>query len=96
LFVFIFIQSYVNSNLHVSTLFILIIHKESNSESLKIVHLLASGTFNAPYVHYVIKIGYASIPKRRTFSPMFLFCTYDSSVFTHLLLDFSHGTILMA
>jgi hypothetical protein len=51
----IFIQSYVNSNLHVSTLFILIIHKESNSESLKIVHLLASGTFNAPYFHYVIQ-----------------------------------------
>jgi hypothetical protein len=49
-----------------------------------IVPLLASGTFIAPYFHYVI-------PKRRIFSLLFLLCAYDSSVFqnfkifTHLL-----------
>ena len=46
LFVLILKHSYVNSNLHVSTLYIVIIHKERNSEMFKIVHLLASVTFN--------------------------------------------------
>jgi len=55
LVVSIFIQSYVNSNLHVSTLYILIIHKARNSETFKIVHLLASVTFNASYSHYIIQ-----------------------------------------
>ena len=34
---------------------ILIINKSRNSESLKIVHLLASDTLNAPYFYYVIQ-----------------------------------------
>ena len=78
-----------------------IIHKVRNSESLNSVHLLALGTFNAPYFHYVIQIRHVSIPKRRTFSPLFLFCAYDSSVlqnfkiFTHLLFHFSYSTLLM-
>ena len=55
LFVSIFIQSYVNNNLHVSTLYlILIIHKAWNSAGLKFVPLLASSIFIPPYFHYVI------------------------------------------
>jgi hypothetical protein len=127
LFVSIFLQSYVNSNLHGSTLYILIIHKARNSETFKIVHLLASVTFNSPYSHNIMyqflkdvhfrlcscfmhtiksynvlnynnclndrsfplihlihiisfKLGHVSIPKRRTFSPLFLLYAYDSSV----------------
>ena len=55
LFVSIFIQSYVNRNLHVSTQYILIIHKARNSETVNIVHLLASVTFSSPYSHYIIQ-----------------------------------------
>jgi hypothetical protein len=56
LFVSIFMQSYVNNNLHVSTLYlILIIHKAWNSAGLKFVPLLASSTFIPPYFHYVIQ-----------------------------------------
>ena len=56
LFVSIFIQSYVNIKLHVSTLLdTIIIHKACNSAGLKIVPLLASSTFIAPYFHYVIQ-----------------------------------------
>ena len=53
----------------------------------------------APYFHYMImsfKLGHVSIPKRRIFLPLFLFCAYDSSVlqnfkiFTHLLPNFSY------
>ena len=42
------------------------------------------------------KLGHVSIPKRRIFLPLFLFCAYDSSVlqnfkiFTHLLPNFSY------
>jgi hypothetical protein len=100
LFVSIFIQSYVNSNLQVSIIYILIIHKARNSETFKFVHLLASVTFNAPYFRYIIQtIGHVSIPKRHFFSPLCLFCAYDSSVlqnfkiFTRLLLDFSYSTL---
>ena len=96
----IFIQSYVNSNLQVSIIYILIIHKARNSETFKFVHLLASVTFNAPYFRYIIQtIGHVSIPKRHFFSPLCLFCAYDSSVlqnfkiFTRLLLDFSYSTL---
>ena len=45
------------------------------------------------------KLGHVSIPKRRTFPPLFLFCAYDSSVlqnfkiFTHVLLHFSYSTL---
>jgi hypothetical protein len=52
LFVSIFIQSYVNIKLHMSTL---IIHKACNSAGLKIVPQLASSTFIAPYFYYVIQ-----------------------------------------
>jgi hypothetical protein len=76
------------------------IYKARNSETFKFVHLLASVTFNAPYVHYIIEtIGHVSIPKRHFFSPLRLFCAYDSSVlqnfkiFTHLLLNFSYSTL---
>ena len=57
LFVSIFIKYYVNIKLHVSTdpIKILIIHKACNSAGLKIVPLLASSTFIAPYFHYVIQ-----------------------------------------
>jgi hypothetical protein len=96
----IFIQSYVNSNLQVSIIYILIIHKARNSETFKFVHQLASVTFNAPYFHYIIQtIEQVSIPKRHFLSPLCLFCAYDSSVlqnfkiFTHLLLNFSHSTL---
>ena len=96
----IFIQSYVNSNLQVSIIYILITYKARNSETFKIVHLLASVKFNAPYFHYIIQtIGHVSIPKRDFFSPLCLFCAYDSSVlqnfktFTHLLLNFLHSTL---
>jgi len=100
LFVSIFIQSYVNSNLQVSIIYILIIHKARNSETFKFVHLLASVTSNAPYSHYIIQtIGHVSIPKRHFFSPLCLFCAYDSSVlhnfkiFNHLLPNFSYSTL---
>jgi hypothetical protein len=42
------------------------------------------------------KLGHVSIPKRRIFLPLFLFCAYDSSVlqnfkiFTHLLPNISY------
>jgi hypothetical protein len=45
------------------------------------------------------KLGHVLIPKRRSFSPLCLFCAYDSSVlqkfkiFTHLLLHFSYRTL---
>ena len=100
LFVSIFVQSYVNRNLQVSIIYILIIHKANNSKTFKCVHLLASVAFNAPYFHYTIQtIGHVSIPKRHLFSPLCLFCAYDSSVlqnfkmFTHLLLNFSYSTL---
>jgi hypothetical protein len=62
----------------------LIIHKTRNSETFKIVHLLASVTFNAPYSHYIIQTRTCiNIPLRHSLSPIFLFCAYmyDSSVF---------------
>ena len=52
-------QSFVNSNLHVSTLYSLIIPKASEFESLKIVQLQASGTFSI----MSIVLGRASIPQ---------------------------------
>ena len=74
LFVSIFKQSYVNSNLNVSTLNILIIQKARNSENLKIVHLLASGTFNAPYFHYVIQTWTCQFIKDVPFHPYSCLC----------------------
>ena len=53
LFMSILMQYFVDSNLHVSTLYTIIIPKASEFENLKIVQLQASGTFNAPYFHYV-------------------------------------------
>ena len=73
------------------------IHKACNSAGLKIVprslrvhllHLISIISF---------KLGHVSIPKRPIFSPLFLFCAYDSSVlknfkiFTHLLPNFRIG-----
>jgi hypothetical protein len=59
LFMSILMQSFVNSNLHVSTLYSLIIPKASEFESLKIVQLQASGTFSI----MSIVLGRASIPQ---------------------------------
>ena len=45
---------------------------------------------------FPFKLGHVSIPKRRIFLPLFLFCAYDSSVlqnfkiFTELLPNFSY------
>ena len=69
LFVSIFIQSYVNIKLHVSTLYR--IHKACNSAGLKIVPLLASSTFIAPYFHYVIQTR--TFLKDASFCPCFCF-----------------------
>ena len=47
------------------------------------------------------KLGHVSIPKQRTFSPLFLFCTYHSSVlknfkiFIPLLPHFLHDALFM-
>ena len=99
LLVSIFIQSYVNIKLHVSTLYshkILIIHKACNSAGLKSVPLLASSTFMHLISIMSFKLGHVSIPKRRIFLLLFLFCAYDSSVlqnfkiFTHLLPNLSY------
>ena len=63
-------------------------------QTFKFVHLHASDTFYAPYFHYIIQtIGHVSIPKRRSFSPLCLFCACSSSalqnfkMFTHLLTE---------
>jgi hypothetical protein len=55
LFVSIFIQSYVNIKLHVSTLLDTNNTQGMQLRALKIVPLLASSTFIAPYFHYVIQ-----------------------------------------
>ena len=57
------IQSFVNSNLHVSTLYTRIIPKASEFESLTIVQLQASGTFSI----MSIVIGGVSIPQHAPF-----------------------------
>jgi hypothetical protein len=53
LFMSIITQYFVNSNLHESTLYNIIIRNASEFENLKIVQLQPSGTFSAPYFHYV-------------------------------------------
>ena len=53
LFLSIVKQYFVNSNLHVSTLYTLIIPKASELDNLKIIQLQASGTLSASYFHYV-------------------------------------------
>ena len=63
LFLPILIQSFVNSNLHVSTIYTLIIPKASEFESLTIVQLQASGTFSI----MSIVIGGVSIPQHVPF-----------------------------
>jgi hypothetical protein len=79
LFLSILMQSFVNSSLHVSNLYTLIIPKASELENLKIVQLLAAGTSNAPYFHYVNCTRTCINTSTRTFSSMFLFYEYDSS-----------------
>jgi hypothetical protein len=57
---------------------------------LHLMHLISIISF---------KLGHVSIPKRRSFSPLCLFCAYDSSVLhnfkisTNLLLHFSYSTL---
>jgi hypothetical protein len=72
LFVSIFIQSYVNIKLHVSTLYR---YKAWNSAGLKIVHLLVSSTFIAPYFHYVIQTRTCIHSyKTHLFAPVLVLC----------------------
>ena len=65
----------------------------------------APGSLRVHLMHLIsimsFKLSHVSIPKRRTVSPLFLFCANDSSVlqnfkiFTHLFFHFSCGTLLM-
>ena len=62
-------------------------NRSSCSLRVHLLHLISIMSF---------KLGHVSIPKRRIFFPLFLFCAYDSSVlqnfkiFTHLLPNFSY------
>jgi hypothetical protein len=58
----------------------LIIHKARKSESLKIVQLLFLVCLMRLIFIISFKLGPLSIPKRCTFSSLFLFCAYDNSV----------------
>ena len=80
LFLSILMQYFVNSNLHVSTLYTLIIPTASELDNLKIIQLQASGTSNVSYFHYVNYIRTSINTSTRTFSSLFLFYEYDSSV----------------
>ena len=57
---------------------------------LHLMHLISIISF---------KLGHVSIPKRRSLSPLCMFCAYDSSVLqnfkisTNLLLHFSYSTL---
>ena len=53
-FLSLLMQFFVNIYLHMSTLYTLIIPNARKFECLKSIHLQPSGTFNAPYFHYVI------------------------------------------
>ena len=53
-FLSILMHFFVNSYLHMSTLYTLIIPNARKFECLKSVQLQPSGTFNAPYFHYVM------------------------------------------
>jgi hypothetical protein len=76
LFLSILMQYVVNSNLHVSTLYTLIIPTARELKNLKIVQLQASGTFNASSFHYVNCTRTSFNTSTRTFSSLFLF--YDT------------------
>ena len=80
LFVSIFIQSYVNIKLHVSTLLGMQLGR------FKIVPLLASSTFIAPYFHYVIETR--TFLKDASFCPCFCF-VHTIAQFSRIL-RFSH------
>ena len=84
---------FINSNFHVSTLYTLIIPKARKFESLKIVQLQASGTFNAPYFHYVICTRTCTNTLKTYPFVSVLVYEYDSSVLQNfkilqLFLDF--------
>jgi hypothetical protein len=75
LFVSIFIQSYANIKLHVSTLLDTNNTQACNSAGLTIVPLLASSTFIAPYFHYVIQTRTCIHSlKTHLFAPVFVLC----------------------
>ena len=78
LFLSILMQSFVNTNLHVSTLCTLIIPKASEFESLKIVQLQASGTFCI----MSIALGRVSIPQH---VPFRLFSCYMNAKFSKIV-----------
>ena len=76
-----------------STLYTLIIPKARKFESLKIVQVQASGTFNAPYFHYVICTRTCTNTLKTYPFVSVLVYEYDSSVFQNfkilqLFLDF--------
>ena len=76
-----------------STLYTLIIPKARKFESLKIVQLQASGTFNAPYFHYVICTRTCTNTLKTYPFVSVLVYEYDSSVLQNfkilqLFLDF--------
>jgi hypothetical protein len=68
--------------------YIYILKSYTCSLRVHLMHLISIMSF---------KLGHELIPKRHTFSPLFLFYAYDSSVlqnfkiFIHLLLRFSHS-----
>ena len=93
LFLSILMQYFVNSNLHVSTLYTLIIPKASELDNLKIIQLQASGTLSASYFHYINCTRTSINTSTRTFSSLFLFYEYDSSVL-HKIEDFTIVSLL--
>ena len=73
---------FINSNFHVSTLYTLIIPKARKFESLKIVQLQASGTFNAPYFHYVICTRTCTSSVLQNFKILQLFLDFPLYIFS--------------
>ena len=83
----IFIQSYVNIKLHVT----------NNTQGMQLGRFNNRTPARFEYISIMsFKLGHVSIPKRRIFLLLFLFCAYDNSVlqnfkiFTHLLPNFSY------
>ena len=65
-----------------STLYTLIIPKARKFESLKIIQLQASGTFNAPYFHYVICTRTCTSSVLQNFKILQLFLDFPLYIFS--------------
>ena len=101
LFVLISIQSYVNS----TYMFRFYIYQLSTRQETPILSKSYTYSLWLRLMHLIpiisFKLGHVSIFKRRSFSPLCLFCAYmyDCSVlqnfkiFSHLLLQFSYSTL---